>query len=233
MQNIIQLFNYLEKSNSQRKLKNRKTVKSRLEKYSDILIMIGLGLFFLTFIMGFIYKFIYSPEILKTCAKSIIVVAELCFILSLLIQLIPALIFIKNFRNESQKLFFKYVEHNEEAVKVLSKYDKDTLLDGKEHIQIKINSNTSKNNLFIGKNVTIIFLLGLIYSSESNKLDLITIFSQIFSYNYHFGNLLTLILFSLALGIYLGGYSLLLENRRLSQYIDLINMAIKRKERNR
>lgn len=231
MEKISKLLNYLAECDSHKKFKNNVVSKSLLEKYSYYLIRVGLGLYVFIFIAGLIYKFIYSSELLRLSVLFLEIIALISFILGMLFQIVPVMVNIKNFKKESQKLLIKNVEHNERIVNVLSKYDKETLNDLKEHIQIKINSNTSKNHLVIGQNVTVIFLLGLFYSYDGNTLDLLTIFSKIFGQNYSFWNFLTWVLFALSLGFYLGAFSLSLENRRFSYYIDLINMAINRKQR--
>lgn len=231
MEKISELLNYLGECGSHKKTKNNITSKSQLEKYSDCLIRIGLGLYAFIFILALIYKFIYSSDILKSFVLCLEIIALLSFILGMLCQIAPAILHIKNFKKESQNLLIKTAKNNEETIKTLSKYDKETLEDSKDHIQLKINSNTSKNRLFIGQNVTIIFLLGLFYSYDNNTLDLLTIFSKIFGQNYSFWNFLTWALFSLILGFYLGAFSLSIENRRLNYYIDLINIALKREQR--
>lgn len=237
MDKINKLLNYLSECDSHKKTKNSIFSKSRFEKYSAYLMRISVGIILFLFIFILVYKLIYFSDTfkpsytLKIFTLCLIDIASICLILCMLLQTIPAIISIKNFKKMSQKLLIKNTEYNEEIIKNLTYYDSETLEDSKDHIQIKINSNTSKNHLFTGKNITVIFLLGLFYSYDSNSLDLLTIFSNIFSKNYNFWDFLTLIPFALILGFYFGAFGLSIENRRLAYYIDLIDMTLKRKKR--
>ncbi|SCC06346.1 hypothetical protein GA0061081_104163 [Gilliamella bombicola] len=232
MEKISELLNYLGTCDLHKKSKNSIALKSQLEKYSDILIRIGLGLYAFIFILALFYKFIYPLEELKLFVLYLEIIPLFSLIFGMLFQIIPAILHLKNFTKESQNQLIKTVKKNDEIIKTLSNYDKKTLEDSKDHIQLKINSNKSKNSLCVGQNVTIIFLFGFFYSYDKKTLDLLTIFSKIFGQNYSFGDFLSWALFSLILGFYLGAFSLSIENKRLNYYIDLINMALKRQDHN-
>lgn len=228
MEKINELLNYLGLCDLHLKTENSTTSKSQFEKYSGILIKIGLGGYAFIFILALIYNFNYPLEILKLFILYLEIIPLFSLILGMLFQLIPAILDLKNFKKESQNLLIKTVKKNEEIIKTLNNYDKKTLEYAKDHIQLKINSNTSKNSLLAGQNITVIFLLGFFYSYDSNTLALLTIFSKIFGQNHSVGDFLTWALFSLILGFYLGAFGLSIENRRLNYYINLINMALKR-----
>lgn len=231
MEKVNELLNFLGTCSSPKKTKNNTAVKNKLEKFSDLLIIIGIGLYSFIFILAAIYYFIYSLEILKFFTLCVEIVALFSFIFGMLFQIVPTIFQIKNFTKESQSQLIKMANNNEKTIKILSKYDKNTLEDSKDHIQLKINNNTSKNHLLVGKNVTIIFLLGSIYSFNNNQFNLITFFSKIYNHNYSFWEFIAWALFSIILGFYLGAFTLSIENRRLNIYIDLINIALKRQQR--
>lgn len=237
MEKIKELLNYLNECDSHKTTKKTIFSKSQVEKYSGYMMKISIGIITFLFIFALGYKVINFTDTLKPSytlkifTLCLIDIASISLILCMLLQTLPAIINIKNFKKMSQKLLLKNAEYNEEIIKKLTHYDKETLEDSKDHIQLKINSNTSKNHLFTGKNITVIFLLGLFYSYDSNSLDLLTIFSNIFSKNYTFWDFLTFIPFALILGFYFGAFGLSIENRRLTYYIDLVDLALKRKQR--
>lgn len=237
MDKINELLNYLSECELDKKTKNIIFSNSQCEHYSAYLMRISVGIIAFLFIFILVYKLMFFSDTstpsytIKISVLFLINIASICLILCMLLQTLPAIINIKNFKKMSQKMLIKHTEYNEEIIKKLNDYDKSTLEDSKDHIQMKINSNTSKNHLLTGKNVTVIFLLGLLYSYDKNSLDLLTLLSNIFTKTYTIWDFLTFVPFALILGFYFGAFGLSIENKRLSYYIDLIDIALKRKQR--
>lgn len=110
MEKINELLNYLGLCDLHLKTENSTTSKSQFEKYSGILIKIGLGGYAFIFILALIYNFNYPLEILKLFILYLEIIPLFSLILGMLFQLIPAILDLKNFKKESQNLLIKTVK---------------------------------------------------------------------------------------------------------------------------
>lgn len=225
---ILQGFNHTSTPPEDIKIK-------RITKIQKIIITLSIGTLILIALMLITKSWDKDNEVINLVALIGIILIQIIMLANFLLEIVKVFLSIKNPKNKGLGNFLYEIKTDEERAMRVIAFRKNELEYTIYWLNLKISRYESRIKLFLGNNVTILSLIGLIWYNLNrikDKLDYNNFYHLALTPNFLLTILLPCLISIFIIGITFGG---IIMKRKIEKYkyqISIIDLALKFKKEN-